>query len=241
MYVSIKIGTKYPFLSYGLKSHVLIFAIFFDEINLPKGSLSDPLIKLKVAQCDSFYLLMFLDKLIHLINILLAIADDLVLALFLLLLLKVAVAGNHHRWVLIQHSLHHRAVSRPMLVQPINFLLICLFVVRKNSRHSCRRQIHWSHSVIVLHLITRSVVQQHFSYVLVTQLDCVVERRVQVIVFFVDTNSCVKQQKTVLKLISFNSDVKRRVAKVSEGIDVDPGVIDESADDGDTWTHGSIV
>jgi hypothetical protein len=32
-----------------------------------------------------------------------------------------------------------------------------------------------------------------------------------------------------------------RISEISKGIDVDSGVVDESADDGDTWTHGSIV
>lgn len=69
---------------------------------------------------------MLLNELIHLIDILLTVTDDLVLGLLFLLLLYVG-ARHQDGGILLQHPLNHCPMSRSMLVKPIYFFLAILF------------------------------------------------------------------------------------------------------------------
>lgn len=102
-------------------------------------------------------------------------------------------------------------------------------------------QVHRSHSVIVLYLIRCSMQNQSLNYLFVSQLRSIMKRRIQIVIPLIKTNPSTKQQHTILQLIGLGGDMERSLPEISQSIDIDFGVIDQSAEYLDRTVHGSKV
>ena len=69
--ISVQISSKNPLLSDSLHCIKFILSIFFNQIHLTKSTLSNPLVKFEIRKRNSLHPVMLLDKLIHLVNVLL--------------------------------------------------------------------------------------------------------------------------------------------------------------------------
>lgn len=114
--VPVQIGPEHSLLPDGLQGVKRIFPVFLDQVDLAEGSLSDPLVELEVGQRDDLDPLLLLYELVQLVDILLAVAQP------LLLLFLQTVRALQHRLGLgavVQHALDHHSVVRSVLVQEI--------------------------------------------------------------------------------------------------------------------------
>lgn len=65
--------------------------------------------------------------------------------------------------------------------------------------------------------------------------------RVEIAIPFVDADSCTDEQLAIFEFVGFGSDMEGSLAEISEGIYVDAGVIDKSADNLNGGMHGGVV
>ena len=190
---------------------------------------------------------MLLDKLIHLVYVLLPESQLLYLFLFLVLGFGSFLLGRRHNQRIsssrsIQHLLNHRLmVGMPISIQRVELLNLTGINIRKYIPHLVRCQINRSHPIAILQQIASPLLNQSLGNTPIPQFTSIMQSRATIIIPLINTHPCTQQQKRILKFIRFSSDMQRSVPEVRQSINVYPWMVDQSAQNLHCWTHSRVV
>ena len=67
------------------------------------------------------------------------------------------------------------------------------------------------------------------------------QRSILIFVFVVNTHSCIYKKLTILIFVNFNSNVQRSFSKISQRVDVDARMINQSGKNQNCWVHCGVV
>ncbi len=132
----------------------------------------------------------------------------------------------------------------PVPIQWVHLFLLLLLV--ELVEHSCKTgiiggQVHRSHPIAIFDRVRSSMQNQSLSDVLVPQLCSIMQRSVEIIVALIKANPRAEQQQTVFQLVGLAGNMEGGLAEISQGVDVDSGVVDQTAEDLDGTFHGRVV
>ena len=192
--------------------------------------------------------MLLLDELVHFENVLPPAAHLLLPPLLLARLLDAGPAGllrlRHGQNGQVEHFLHHVSMVGPVPIERVRlFLFLCLVERAEYPGEGgvVEGQIDSSHSIAIFDQIGCAMQHQSLSDILVAQLCSIVQGRVLIVVALVEAGACAEQQQAVFQLVRLARNMERSLPEISESVDIDSGVVDESAKDLYGTFHGGVV